>query len=174
MISACRTSSPTWHFKQCSILRTCSSCYLVHTADSGCVCRLPLTGVIKMECIHSTEKHFKHLIDDQRLQNFIANLARSRMSDTERLTLVSIFAPYHYFTCQQGHDILVNFGMGTEKVQAALLLNFRSAFLLLLVLIACCSTFLLLLVIAATGCCSFATAAAVDAGRYLLNFCCCC
>ena len=100
-----------------------------------------------MECIHSTEKHFKHLIDDQRLQNFIANLARSRMSDTERLTLVSIFAPYHYFTCQQGHDILVNFGMGTEKVQAALLLNFRCAFLLLLLLLACCSAFLFLLLL---------------------------
>ena len=93
-----------------------------------------------MECIHTTEKHFKHIIDEQRLQNFIANLARSRMSDTERLTLVSIFAPYHYFTCQQCHDILKNFGMGTEKVQAALLLNFRSV-LLLYCCCCCCRHF---------------------------------
>ena len=88
--------------------------------------RLPLIGVIRMECISSKEKRFKHMIDEQRLQNFIANLGRSRMSDNERLALVSIFAPYHYFTCRQCHDILLNFGMGNEKVQAALLLNFRS------------------------------------------------
>lgn len=88
--------------------------------------RLPLIGVIRMECISSKEKCFKHVIDEQRLQNFIANLGRSRMSDNERLALVSIFAPSHYFTCRQCHDILLNFGMGNEKVQAALLLNFRS------------------------------------------------
>lgn len=88
--------------------------------------RLPLIGVIRMECISSKEKRFKHIIDEQRLQNFIANLGRSRMSDNERLALVSIFASYHYFTCRQCHDILLNFGMGNEKVQAALLLNFRS------------------------------------------------
>ena len=82
-------------------------------------------GVLRLECKSSKEKRFKHAIDDQRLQNFIANLARSRMSDNERLALVAIFAPYHYFTCQQCHQILLNFGMGNEKVQAALLLNFR-------------------------------------------------
>ncbi|KAL0042382.1 hypothetical protein WJX77_010805 [Trebouxia sp. C0004] len=87
--------------------------------------KLPLIGVIRMECISSKEKRFKHVIDEQRLQNFIANLRRSRMSDNERLALVSIFAPYHYFTCRQCHHILLNFGMGNEKVQAALLLNFR-------------------------------------------------
>lgn len=87
--------------------------------------RLPLVGVIKMDCVSSKEKRFKHVIDNQRLQNFIVNLARSRMSDNERLALVTIFAPYHYFTCQQCHEILSNFGMGNEKVQAALLLNFR-------------------------------------------------
>ncbi|KAL0041640.1 hypothetical protein WJX79_010316 [Trebouxia sp. C0005] len=87
--------------------------------------KLPLIGVIRMECISSKEKRFKHIIDEQRLQNFIANLGRSRMSDNERLALVSIFASYHYFTCRQCHDILLNFGMGNEKVQAALLLNFR-------------------------------------------------
>lgn len=88
--------------------------------------RLPLIGVIKLECISSKEKRFKHVIDEQRLQNFIANLARSRMSDNERLTLVTIFATYHYFTCRQCQAILSNFGMGNEKVQAALLLYFRS------------------------------------------------
>ena len=92
-----------------------------------CVARLPLVGVIRLDCISSKEKRFKHVIDEQRLQNFIANLARSRMSDNERLALVSIFAPYHYFNCRQCQEILSSFGMGNEKVQAALLLNFRSA-----------------------------------------------
>ncbi|KAL3161084.1 hypothetical protein ABBQ38_009466 [Trebouxia sp. C0009 RCD-2024] len=87
--------------------------------------RLPLVGVIRLDCISSKEKRFKHAIDEQRLQNFIANLARSRMSDNERLALVSIFAPYHYFTCRQCQEVLSSFGMGNEKVQAALLLNFR-------------------------------------------------
>lgn len=84
-------------------------------------------GVIRLDCIASKEKRFKHVIDQQRLHNFIANLTRSRMSDNERLALVTIFAPYHYFTCRQCHEILGSFGMGNEKVQAALLLNFRSA-----------------------------------------------
>ena len=83
-------------------------------------------GVIRLDCISSKEKRFKHVIDEQRLQNFIANLARSRMSDNERLALVAIFAPYHYFTCRQCQEILSSFGMGNEKVQTALLLNFRS------------------------------------------------
>lgn len=89
--------------------------------------RLPLVGVIRLDCIASKEKRFKHVIDQQRLHNFIANLTRSRMSDNERLALVTIFAPYHYFTCRQCHEVLSSFGMGNEKVQAALLLNFRSA-----------------------------------------------
>ena len=84
-------------------------------------------GVIRLDCIASKEKRFKHVIDQQRLHNFIANLTCSRMSDNERLALVIIFAPYHYFTCHQCHEILSSFGMGNEKVQAALLLNFRSA-----------------------------------------------
>ena len=83
-------------------------------------------GVIRLDCIATKEKRFKHVIDQQRLHNFIANLTRSRMSDNERLALVTIFAPYHYFTCRQCHEILSSFGMGNEKVQAALLLNFRS------------------------------------------------
>ena len=103
-----------------------------HIWFQSCVCgmgRLPLVGVIRLDCITSKEKHFKHVIDQQRLQNFIANLTRSRMSDNERLALVAIFAPYHYFTCHQCHEVLSSFGMGNEKVQAALLLNFRSAML---------------------------------------------
>ena len=101
---------------------SCPGLISIRSADT---CRLPLVGVIKLDCISSKEKRFKHVIDNQRLQNFIANLARSRMSDNERLALVTIFAPYHYFTCHQCHEILANFGMGNEKVQAALLLNFR-------------------------------------------------
>ena len=78
-----------------------------------------------MDYVNVKVKVHKEVIDAHRLGNFLANLARPRMSDNERLALVAMFIPCHLYTAQQAGEVLAQFGFGEEKVQAALLVTFR-------------------------------------------------
>ena len=88
-------------------------------------CRLPPRGTLALEYVNVKVKVHKEVIDAHRLGNFLANLARPRMSDNERLALVAMFIPFHLYTAQQAGEVLAQFGFGEEKVQAALLVTFR-------------------------------------------------
>lgn len=48
------------------------------------------------------------------------------MSDAERLSIVSISAPYHFFLCHQIRHILQKFSMSDERLEAASVLFTRS------------------------------------------------
>ena len=87
--------------------------------------RLPPRGTLALEYVNVKVKVHKEVIDTHRLGNFLANLARPRMSDNERLALLAMFIPFHLYTAQQAGEVLAQFGFGEEKVQAALLVTFR-------------------------------------------------
>ncbi|KAK9817199.1 hypothetical protein WJX72_010972 [[Myrmecia] bisecta] len=88
--------------------------------------KLPVSGNVALDFTMVKHRREVAVIDKQRLKIFTSNLAKQRTSDNERLAMVSIFAPYNYFTCAQCDDVLRTFGMGDEKIMAALVFFARA------------------------------------------------
>ncbi|CAD7702924.1 unnamed protein product, partial [Ostreobium quekettii] len=88
--------------------------------------RLPTVGTLTVDYVTIKTRRVMHVIDQKKLAALEAQFCKPAMSDTERSSLVSMFAPYHFFLCHQIGHMLQSFTLGDERVDAAVVLFARA------------------------------------------------
>lgn len=93
---------------------------------SAVASRLPTNGILKLDYVSSSNRRTVSVIENKKIAALATQFSNASMSDAERLSIVHISAPYHFFLCHQIKHILEKFSMSDERLEAAAVLFTRS------------------------------------------------
>eukprot|EP00210_Caulerpa_lentillifera_P000859 g832.t1 len=88
--------------------------------------RMPTQGKLSLDFVTFRSRRTMSVIDHKKITALEAQFSNPSMTDSERLSIIHMFAPYHLFLCCQIENILQKFSISDERLEATSVLFTRA------------------------------------------------